>query len=132
MAEPRPAPEPGCGEPINRAVIDALRISEGGEFEPFFAELARSFQDVASRRAAELRDALDARNPERIVPTVQALRTAGSTLGADRVAAVCQQIESLPKDAPWTEVEERVQVLDQELRRVHEHLTRELAPTKGA
>ena len=117
--------------PINPAVIDALRISEGAEFELFFAELARSFQDEASRRTAELQDALNARNHERIVPTVQALRTAGSTLGADRVAAVCRQIEELPSGAEWDAVQERVQLLDQELRRVRDHLTRELAPTKG-
>ncbi len=128
---PEIAPSEG-GSPINPAIIDAMRISEGAEFDLFFTELAKSFSEETSRRAGELQDALDARSHERLVPVVRALRTVGSTLGADRVANACQRIEELPNGAEWNDVEQRVHVLDREIRAVREHLNREIALTKGA
>jgi CheY-like chemotaxis protein len=126
------APAPLGESPIDQAVIDALRITEGAEFEPFFAELARSFTEEAGRRTRELQDALQARSRERLVPTARALRTAGTTLGASRVASACQRIEELPMGAEWNEVAHQIQALDREIRTVSEHLSRELSQATGA
>jgi CheY-like chemotaxis protein/HPt (histidine-containing phosphotransfer) domain-containing protein len=133
VAAPVPAEAPlPEGAPINPAFIDALRINEGAEFAPLFTELVRSFGEETSRRARELQDALGARTPDRILPTVRALRTAGANLGAERLAAACKTIENLPPGADWTEVEQRVQRVNQEIRMASEHLSRELAQTMGA
>jgi two-component system, sensor histidine kinase and response regulator len=125
------APASPDESPIDRTVIDALRISEGAEFELFFAELARSFTDEASRRTRELQEALQAKSRERLIPTARALRTAGSTLGASRVASACQRIEEMPLGAEWNEVEQQVHALDREIRTVSEHLSRELSQPAG-
>jgi two-component system, sensor histidine kinase and response regulator len=124
---PAPAAFGPAESPLNPAIIDALRLSEGADFEPFFNELANSFRTEADRRARELSEALAAKKSERLGESARALRTVGANLGADRLATACQRLEELSSGAEWSSIEHQVQALDREIRIVSEHLNKEVA-----
>ena len=80
-----------AGGPLNDERLAMLHAAGGGE--GLVAELVDLFVDDVPSRLESIREAMAAGDPEALVRTAHSLKGSAATLGADRMAELCRQME---------------------------------------
>jgi HPt (histidine-containing phosphotransfer) domain-containing protein len=80
-----------AGGPLNGERLAMLQAAGGGE--GLVAELVDLFVDDVPARLESIREAMAAGDPEALLQTAHSLKGSAATLGADRMAEICRQME---------------------------------------
>jgi two-component system sensor histidine kinase/response regulator len=97
-----PPADPQAEAPVDResaidaSVFDDFRDAEaGGGAADFVVTIIGQYLADASALMAELKAAVEERNPPALKRTAHSLRGASAAVGAHRMAALCQELETL-------------------------------------
>jgi HPt (histidine-containing phosphotransfer) domain-containing protein len=104
----------------------AALVHEVGDDPAFVAEIVDEYLASAPRIVAGMHDAVGARQPTELARLAHTLKSSSAWLGAERLAALCRDIELSARGGTIDGADERVRNLESEARRV-EHALRVLA-----
>ena len=105
LSGPHPNPRPAAGADGDRLLVDLRREFQDADF---IAELVQTWADSAATRADALRGARAARERRGILAGAHALKAPARTVGAHALAARLVELERRAEDAPWEELDERL------------------------
>jgi HPt (histidine-containing phosphotransfer) domain-containing protein len=118
---PLPAAVPGDSEiPIDRSMLAEI---SGGD-AAMERDILIDFREVNSGDAATLKDALDRRDLALVVRASHRIKGASRTIGAARLADVCERVERAGRASNWDAVSADREVLERELGRLNAWLAR--------
>ena len=92
LAGPPRAPTGGAGA-VDVAVLAALTDRFGERAAQTRSTLVHTWQAESARRMVELREAVEARDPEGVARVAHTVRSGSAALGAMELAAACEQVE---------------------------------------
>ena len=119
--------------------IDSLQLAELRDMskrsgKDLFAELLGSFLERSTEDFEALRGAADPLHRKRLEKAARRLQDSSTNLGASGVAAICQTLERLAKDAPAERIQALVRQLEREFdlsrRQLEEERTQRRAPRR--
>jgi signal transduction histidine kinase/CheY-like chemotaxis protein/HPt (histidine-containing phosphotransfer) domain-containing protein/putative methionine-R-sulfoxide reductase with GAF domain len=110
---------PAAGPPVD---LDLARRLAGGD-EELRAEVAGLFVDSCRRHQLELREAVEARSPERIGRIAHAVKGSSATVGATTAQALAAELEALSRSGDAERLARLARELERELGRAVELLT---------
>ena len=114
------------GPALNRAVLDDLR-DPGGTGDSMLNELIEVFLRASPQVLADMRAASDAGNRVLMGQTAHLLRGSGVNFGAERLCAICEQLERAASEDSLDIARALVEDAEREFERVRQVLERELA-----
>jgi HPt (histidine-containing phosphotransfer) domain-containing protein len=115
--------------PVNLASFAAMR-HETGDDPAFVADLVESYLSNAPRLAAGMRDAAGTGRTAELARLAHELKSSSAILGADGIAALCKDIESVALQGSLDGVTDRLGQVDSEAPRVEAALRSLVSPTK--
>ncbi|MFI5120846.1 MAG: response regulator [Thermoanaerobaculia bacterium] len=95
QASQRPAEAAGAGGPIDPRALAGLRGLESAGETGFLAEMIRTFLDSTPGRLSAIRQASEKGEAKALELQAHGLRGSCGALGARRMAALCQEVETL-------------------------------------
>ena len=117
----KPRPQIGMRASGSRVALDDLRDLGGDEF---VHEVIETFLADAPRLLAALRTSLDAQDTGELRRAAHTLKSNGATLGAERFAVACRELEQRAKSADLAGGSQLIERIEREFDR----LEKELAP----
>jgi two-component system, sensor histidine kinase and response regulator len=118
--------------PIDQQALNKLRALETRGRGTFLRDIIKAYVKSAPERFAALRHAAEAGDAEELARCAHSYRGMSATLGADRVAALCQSVETLAATGYVGEVGPILDSLEQELALVRGALESEVAGSPEA
>jgi HPt (histidine-containing phosphotransfer) domain-containing protein len=115
--------------PINSERLAILQDAGGGG--GLVAELVDLFFEDVPPRLDSIRRAMAAGDPDALVRTAHSLKGSAATLGAERMAELCRQIEVSGRAGEVPEAQGLLEPLEEEFGRVKQALTKWVAETPG-
>jgi HPt (histidine-containing phosphotransfer) domain-containing protein len=117
-AEPGTEPTteaPGtAGSPINPHTLDELRALDTRGQGTFLSDMIQAYLKSAPERLAAIRLAAEAKDAKELQRQLHSYRGISATLGADRLAGLCQNVEALAATGLLDEMEPLLDGLAQE------------------
>ncbi|MBV9357914.1 MAG: Hpt domain-containing protein [Chloroflexi bacterium] len=105
------------GEPVSRAAFAAL-VHDVGDDRAFVAELVDSYVLATPRLVAGMREAVRRGESAALVRYAHELKSTSASLGADRLSALCEDVEVRARHELLDRDEERVAEIEAEADRV--------------
>jgi HPt (histidine-containing phosphotransfer) domain-containing protein len=105
------------GEPVSRTAFAAL-VRDVGDDRAFLAELVDSYARTTPRLLAGMREAVRRGEPDALARYAHELKSTSASLGADRLSALCQEIEVRARRNMLDHDDERVAEIEAEAGRV--------------
>ena len=105
------------GEPVSRAAFAAL-LRDVGDDRAFLTELVDSYMLTTPRLVAGMREAVRRGEPDALARYAHELKSTSASLGADRLSALCQEVEVRARRDMLDDDEERVAEIAAEAGRV--------------
>jgi signal transduction histidine kinase/DNA-binding response OmpR family regulator/HPt (histidine-containing phosphotransfer) domain-containing protein len=113
-------PEEDQGPPVSQRALDAIRILDPGARGGLLAKVVRTYLADAPPRLAEMRAASAAGDAEALRKAAHSLKSASANLGAERLAALCKEIEGLARSGEAQGAAGRVEAAGTELQLVED------------
>lgn len=109
------AAESGGPPIIDMKAISRIRAIQGRNAGSLFERVVRQFADTAPSLVAAVRQHCEAANAEGVWRAAHSLKSSAATLGAERLARRCIQIETLARDSGVDAVRSLVAALESDL-----------------
>ena len=106
---------------LDAAALDRLLEMTGGELE-FLDELIQTYLDDAVMQLEAMRAAAVAASPEELIRPAHSLKGNSASVGAERLAELCRQLEADARGGPVERATERVAAAAVEFGRVRTEL----------
>mgnify|MGYP000895590178 CR=1 FL=1 len=105
-------------QPVNRRALDAIRQLPDGTGVLLLGKVIRAFLRDAPHRLAAMRAAADAGDAEGLRNGAHRMKSSSATVGADRLAALCAELERLGRSGDVAGARSLLTTTEAELPRV--------------
>lgn len=109
---------------IDMKAINRIRAIQGRNADSLFERVVKQFADTAPLLVAAVRQHCEAANAEGVWKAAHSLKSSAATLGAERLARRCIQIETIARDSGVAAVRSLVRALESDLNAAQEGLSK--------
>jgi PAS domain S-box-containing protein len=110
--------------------LEVLRQSTG-EKPKLHEQLLRSYRDELDGELDNMQQAFAWKNNEQLAEYTHRLKSSSHSLGAAKLAGICQQLESAARSADWDDIEKFLPCLRREAARAEEFIRKYLGETEN-